>query len=37
VVGKIYKEYYSKLYKKWKPILSSDNVKELKKYGYKLR
>ena len=29
-------KYKSKLTKKWKPLKATDNVKELKKYGYKL-
>jgi hypothetical protein len=29
-------KYKSKLTKKWKPLKYTDNVKELKKYGYKL-
>jgi hypothetical protein len=31
------KEYYSKLYNEWKPLLDSDSEEKLKKYGYKIR
>ena len=33
----IEKEYFSKLYFIWKPLLSSDSEESLLKYGYKIR
>jgi len=30
-------EYFSKLYQLWKPVLDSDCVESLRKYGYKIR
>ena len=36
-IKKKYTEYFSKLHKKWKPLLSGDNVQLLKKYKYKLK
>lgn len=30
-------EYFSKLYKTWKPVLGSDNPSKLVKCGYELR
>lgn len=30
-------EYFSKFWKKWKPVLTTDRIDELKKYGYKIR